>query len=302
MNLFSTILAVNFVLLWCQFEHSQQQKNVSGCQSLFAKIIFHPEVLLNAVQLRSPPAALVHCALILNIDEWKILKIPRIPAANSLLPHFRASVLHKSLHLKYYHSMQQDSESLSSLREIITSRGIDWNTCFDFNWYLALWHVSLGCVTWSRGDTLHSWHSWHCHNSWLWLINWCWSVTHEAPVSPGVPIVSDVTTPVTVSITDSGMRSGIDPLFITQHPNPQWDIWKRWLFGESRVSVVTLAWRLSLTLQRWQQRPIIPSTIWGAQCQKKSLYLTHLNFKFENLWEEAVQTRRKPFLCVKFKC
>ena len=93
MNLFSTILAVNFVLLWCQFEHSEQQKRLLVAKALFAKIIFHPEVLLNAVQLRSPPAELVHCALALNIDEWKILKIPRIPAANSLLPHFRADVL-----------------------------------------------------------------------------------------------------------------------------------------------------------------------------------------------------------------
>ena len=70
MNLFSTILAVNFVLLWCQFEHSQQQKWLLVAKALFAKIIFHPEVLLNAVQLRSPPALLVHCAVCTGTKYW----------------------------------------------------------------------------------------------------------------------------------------------------------------------------------------------------------------------------------------
>ena len=235
-------------------------------------------MLLNAVQLRSPPAALVHCALILNIDEWKILKIPRIPAANSLLPHFRASVYTNLFTLSIIIACSKIRSHYHHYREIITSRGIDWNTCFDF--ITDFWHCDTCHAAVSRG---HAVTHYTRDIRDIVTIAGCGSLTgagqwHMRPWCPLVsPLCLIVTTPVTVSITDSGMRSGIDPLFITQHPNPQWDIWKRWVFGESRVSVVTLARRLSLTLQRWhhtiqhrQQRPIIPSTIWGAQCQKKA--------------------------------
>ena len=219
MNLFSTILAVNFVLLWCQFEHSQQQKKVSGCQSLFAKIIFHPEVLLNAVQLRSPPAALVHCALILNIDEWKILKIPRIPAANSLLPHFRASVYTNLFTLSIIIACSNIRSHYHHYREIITSRGIDWNTCFDF--ITDFWHCDTCHAAVSRG---HAVTHYTRDIRDIVTIAGCGSLTgagqwHMRPWCPLVsPLCLIVTTPVTVSITDSGMRSGIDPLFITNTP------------------------------------------------------------------------------------
>ena len=106
-------------------------RNVSGCQSIFAKMILRGEVLPNAVHHESPPA-LLHCALILNIDEWKILKILRIPAANFLLPHFRAIFYTNPVTLSKSFSLQWRLNLLQCQLDVIITR----NYRIIFRWKL----------------------------------------------------------------------------------------------------------------------------------------------------------------------